>query len=344
MTSPYYCHISKKRQDLSIIYLCIDARLLVLSPLLSIPITILIITLHLDLPGPTQEEAWIPRSNSRIPPQLEKNHVVPPSLQDEALARSSVSRVVPRSVFKCEMIFGTLNATPKVPRHMGRTRGEHRGSWHHFIWAPSPLLIAKGGSIPLLCLQGVPDLLRAPQMRLSHEEIRDVASMVVPHAERPWFPNPLLIRTRCPDTYKKIVWMKAQHEGALTTPCIVQKRPQVTLTAQQVPVTQWTTREASGGPFLHTRQGLTHLSQLCRGLRSESEMERNPEVPASPRDEAPFHFTKPSGVPRGLSQLHSIPDFSEAPGESPWGHRHKSREPRYSCQDPREILRVLQRV
>ena len=75
-------------------------------------------------------------------------------------------------------------------------------------------------------------------MRLSHEEIRDVASMVVPHAERPRFPDPLLIRTRCPDTYKKIVWMKAQHEGALTTPCIVQKRPQVTLTAQQVPVTQ----------------------------------------------------------------------------------------------------------
>ena len=28
-----------------------------------------------------------------------------------------------------------------------------------------PLLIAKGGSIPLLCLQGVPDLLHAPQMR-----------------------------------------------------------------------------------------------------------------------------------------------------------------------------------
>ena len=41
-----------------------------------------------------------------------------------------------------------------------------------------------------------------------------------------------------PDTYSKIVWMKAQHEGALTTPCIIRKRPQVTLTAQQVPVTQ----------------------------------------------------------------------------------------------------------
>ena len=32
--------------------------------------------------------------------------------------------------------------------------------------------------------------------------------------------------------------MKAQHEGALTPPCIVRKRPQVTHTAQQVPVTQ----------------------------------------------------------------------------------------------------------
>ena len=34
-------------------------------------------------------------------------------------------------------------------------------------------------------------------------------------------------------------------------------------------------------------------------LRSESEMERKPEVPASNRDEALFHFVKPSGVPRG---------------------------------------------
>ena len=37
------------------------------------------------LPGPTQEEAWIPRRNSRIPPHLEKNHVLPSTSQDEAL-------------------------------------------------------------------------------------------------------------------------------------------------------------------------------------------------------------------------------------------------------------------
>ena len=35
------------------------------------------------------------------------------------------------------------------------------------------------------------------------------------------------------------------------------------------------------------------------------------------RDEALIHCTKPSGVPRGPSQLHSTPDFSEAPGEAP---------------------------
>ena len=35
-------------------------------------------------------------------------------------------------------------------------------------------------------------------------------------------------------TYSKIVWMKAQHEGALTPPCIVRKRPQVTHTAQHL--------------------------------------------------------------------------------------------------------------
>src|SRR5574342_718782 len=51
---------------------------------------------RLDFPGPTQDASRIPRRNSRIPPQLEKNHVVPPSSQDEALSRYSVSGEVPR--------------------------------------------------------------------------------------------------------------------------------------------------------------------------------------------------------------------------------------------------------
>ena len=43
---------------------------------------------------------------------------------------------------------------PKFPRHAGFPRGEHRGSRHRFIWAPSPLLSATGESIPLRGLEG----------------------------------------------------------------------------------------------------------------------------------------------------------------------------------------------
>ena len=50
---------------------------------------------RLDFPGPTQVETCIPRRNSRILPQLEKKHVGPPSVLDEALAHYSVSREVP---------------------------------------------------------------------------------------------------------------------------------------------------------------------------------------------------------------------------------------------------------
>ena len=38
-----------------------------------------------------------------------------PSALDEALARYSDSREVPRSVLKCETVFGTLDAISKFP-------------------------------------------------------------------------------------------------------------------------------------------------------------------------------------------------------------------------------------
>src|SRR5574340_491728 len=55
----------------------------------------------------------MPRRNSRIPPQLEKNHVVPPSSQDEALSRYSVSGEVPREELEVETVLGTLDAPPQ---------------------------------------------------------------------------------------------------------------------------------------------------------------------------------------------------------------------------------------
>ena len=49
--------------------------------------------------------------------------MVLPSSQDEALARYSVSKDVPRSVLKCEMLLFTLDVTPKVPQHTVLTEG-----------------------------------------------------------------------------------------------------------------------------------------------------------------------------------------------------------------------------
>ena len=77
----------------------------------------------------------------------------------------SISKEVLRSILKCDMVLVTFDATPKVPQHTGLTGGEHRGSRHHLICAPSPLLIETGGSIPLLCLQGVPTFLAHLRLR-----------------------------------------------------------------------------------------------------------------------------------------------------------------------------------
>ena len=58
------------------------------------------------------------KNNSRMPPQLEKNHVVPTAWQDEALARDGVSREVPVSVLKCQTVPDTFHATPRIsPTH-----------------------------------------------------------------------------------------------------------------------------------------------------------------------------------------------------------------------------------
>ena len=129
----------------------------------------------------------------------------------------------------------------------------------------------------------------------------------------PQFTGPLLIRIRCSDTsWKAALSMKVQHEGALTHLCIIRKNGQVTYTARQVACHLENNSRGKRSPILQKRRGLTLLYQHAGTLRSESEMERNTEVPASTRDESLLHSTKCRGVSRGPSKLHSIPDFSEA--------------------------------
>ena len=51
----------------------------------------------------------------------------------------------------------------------------------------------------------------------SHTETREVASWVMPHSSRHRRQRPLLIRTLCTDTSSNVtLWMKSEHEGALT--------------------------------------------------------------------------------------------------------------------------------
>ena len=60
-------------------------------------------------------------------------------------------------------------------------------------------------------------------------------------------------------------------------------------------------------------------------LRSESETQRKPEVPASPRGEALFRCARPSGVPRGPAQ--KSPDTPGSPEGNTEGPGTASSEP-----------------
>ena len=168
---------------------------------------------RLGFPGPTQEEARNPLHNSRTPPQLKKKHVFPKSSQDEALACYGISRKDPRSVLKCETVLCTLDATPNVPGHAGLTRREHRGSRtssEHLL----PSCSRQEGLFPCVVCKGFPAFPAHLRMRLASRGNSRRATWVVPHARRPRFPGPLLIKPRCPDTSSKAtLWVKAQQKG-----------------------------------------------------------------------------------------------------------------------------------
>ena len=68
-----------------------------------------------------------------MPPQLEKNRVVPTYWKDEALAWDGVSKEVPCSALKGETVLDSLPATPKIPQHAEFRRGEYRVSRHCFM-------------------------------------------------------------------------------------------------------------------------------------------------------------------------------------------------------------------
>ena len=162
---------------------------------------------------------------------------------------------------------------------------------------------------------------------------------MVPRSERPQFPALLLIRTRCPDTsLKATLWMKAQHEGALTPSCILRKKPKIPLTARQMvcypvnnsrgkrsSITPHKTRSDSPVPAL---QGPCYLSQKWRGtltLLPQSEIRSSSiaPVPVMSR-EAPLNSTvsltsqrNPAKLPEVMGTSRGNPGFPATPRERP---------------------------
>ena len=70
-------------------------------------------------------------------------------------------------------------------------------------------------------------------------------------------------------------------------------------------------------PLSATGDRVGAVANAAGTLRSESELERKPEVSASTPDEALFHCDKPSGVPRGPAKSTASLTSQRHPGKFP---------------------------
>src|SRR5574337_765785 len=97
--------------------------------------------------------------------------------------------------------------------------------------------------------------------------------------------------------------MKSTRRGSDSPVHRPENTPSFQIQLDKWPLSPGTPREASGVPCLNPRRGLTLLSPVCRDPEIGVSNQRYPAVPASTGDEALLQCTKPSGVPRGPSQL-----------------------------------------
>ena len=211
----------------------------------------------MGFPGTTQEEARNPLRNSRIPPQLEKNHVFPTSSQDEALACYGVSRKDPRSVLKCEMVLCTTDATPNVPGHAGLTRRGHRGSCTTSSEHLLPSCLRLEGLFPCFVWKGFPTFPAHLRMRpVSRGNLRRRLMRGVTCRKTP-FSGPTLEKNLMP--------------GHLF---------------ESNPVDEGTKRRVTDTPVHHLVKPTGSTHSLTRGLSSHEQLERQAEFQSSTQDEA----------------------------------------------------------
>ena len=154
---------------------------------------------------------------------------------------------------------------------------------------PSPLLIYMRVDSPALSGKGSRPSHRTSRGVRSHIGTREEALWVMPHSEKHHYPRSLKIS---PDAQAPLECNPEDEvttrSGTDTPVASSGKSRRFQIQLDKWPFTPCTTREVSGVPFLNTTRGLTLLSNSAETLRYKSEMERNPEVPTSTRDEALF--------------------------------------------------------
>ena len=112
---------------------------------------------RLDFPGPTQEASRIPRRNSRMPPQLEKKHVVPRHRMMKPFPATAFQEKSHVRNWRSKRYLAPLMRPHQVPRHPGLPGEEHRG-----FPAPLPLSpfyppdLDKEGRLPCFVWKGFP--------------------------------------------------------------------------------------------------------------------------------------------------------------------------------------------
>src|SRR5574337_618957 len=95
---------------------------------------------RLDFPGPTQEASRIPRRNSRIPPQLEKNHVVPPSSKSVQMINAGEGVEKRESL---NTVDGNVNWCSHCGKQYGVSLKKQKQSYHMIQHSHSRVYIQK---------------------------------------------------------------------------------------------------------------------------------------------------------------------------------------------------------
>src|SRR5574337_701237 len=152
---------------------------------------------------------------------------------------------------------------PDIPVSLERNTEVFR---QHFLGASSPLLIWTGGSTPLLCLEGVPDLPVAPHLRMRPVSRRHSRRGLVggstlrrtPISRSPLDKNPM------PGHLSELQPVNEVNTKGQFFRASFGKNPRFQIQLDKRPLSPGTSREASGVPCLNPRRGLTLLSPVCR--------------------------------------------------------------------------------